>query len=31
MWGEDENEGYNPLEPFYNPRRDPYLYSDSRR
>lgn len=30
-WGEDENEGYNPYEPFYDPRKDPYAYSKSNR
>jgi hypothetical protein len=30
-WGEDENEGYDPKEPFYDPRRDPYAYSKSKR
>ena len=23
-WGEEENVGYNPMEPFYDPRRDPH-------
>ena len=26
-WGEDENEGYDPREAFYDPRKDPYAYS----
>jgi len=23
-WGEEENVGYNPWEPFYDPRKDPH-------
>ena len=30
-WGEDENEGYDPREPFYDPRKDPYTFSQSKR
>lgn len=31
MWGEEENPGYVPGEPFYDARRDPYKYSFSKR
>ncbi len=30
-FGEDENEGYNPREPFYDSSKDPYKYSHSKR
>ena len=30
-WGEDENEGYNPREPFYDTRKDPHTFSKSKR
>ena len=30
-WGEDENEGYNPREPFYDKRKDPHTFSKSTR
>eukprot|EP00347_Sterkiella_histriomuscorum_P002057 403369637 len=30
-WGEDENEGYNPYEAFYDRRKDPHHYSQSNR
>jgi len=30
MWGEDENIGYDPKEPFYDPRKDPYSFSKSK-
>ncbi|TNV72630.1 hypothetical protein FGO68_gene17127 [Halteria grandinella] len=31
QYGEDEHAGYNPREPFYDPRTDPYVTSPSQR
>ena len=29
-WGEEDNPGYNPSEPFYDRNRDPHQYTKSR-